>query len=632
MVTITLLDGKKRTYQKPITGLELAKELRLEKKALAMKINGELKDLAASIDQDAKIHLLTFDDAEGKAVFWHTTAHVLAYAIKELYPDALNTIGPSIEDGFYYDFDNLKLTAQDLEKIQMKMREIAERKLVCERKEITLDDVKKLFPKNPYKLELAKEFAGEGKTLTAYTMGPNFIDLCKGPHTPDTGYIKALKLTNITSAFWRGDPKNKQLTRIYGTAFPGEELLKKHLDYLKEIEQRDHRKIGRELELFFFHDYSPGSPFLLPKGTIIYNELVKFLREEYLKRGYQEVITPQLFNKALWEQSGHWEHFRENMFVLEVDHEEFLLKPMNCPSHNLIYQLKTRSYRDLPLRIADFCFLHRNEVRGTLGGMTRVRKMSQDDSHIYCTPEQIEAEIKDLLGLVKYVYHDVFKFDYEANLSTRPERAMGDAKLWAQAEESLQKVLNDAKIKFTLKPGEGAFYGPKIDFDVKDALGRKWQCATIQLDFQQPIRFDLKYMAADNTLQRPVMIHRAILGSLERFIGVMTEHFAGKFPLWLSPVQVRIIPVADTFTDYARSIWATYFKAGIRVELDESVETLNKKVRNAELDRINYILVVGGKEQENKSVNIRTRDNKVEGEKKVDEFLSRLQKEIMEKR
>jgi threonyl-tRNA synthetase len=632
MVVITLLDGKKRTYDKPITGAELAKELRLEKKALAMKVGGVLKDLSAAIDKDASVQLLTFEDAEGKAVFWHTTAHIFAHAIKDLYPDALNTIGPSIEDGFYYDFDNLKITAADLEKIEQKMREIAAKKLVCERKEITLEDVKKIFPKNPYKTELANEFKGEGKTLTAYTMGPNFIDLCKGPHTPDTGYVKAMKLTNITSAFWRGDPKNKQLTRVYGTAFPSEEALKKHLQFLKEVEQRDHRKLGRELELFTFHEWSPGSPILLPKGAIIFNELQKFIRDEYRKRGYQEVITPQLFNKALWETSGHWQHFKEDMFVMNVDNDEFSLKPMNCPSHCLIYQLKTRSYRDLPFRIADFCFLHRNEVRGALGGMTRVRKFSQDDAHIYCTPDQISAEIKDLIGFVKFVYKDIFRMDYVANLSTRPEKAMGDTALWDKAEASLAKALEDAGLQYNTKHGEGAFYGPKIDFQVKDALGRSWQLATIQLDFQMPLRFDLKYMAPDNSLQSPVMIHRAILGSLERFMGVLTEHYAGKFPLWLSPAQCRIVPVSDKFIDYARELGAKYHNAGIRTEVDDSVETLNKKIRKAELDKVNYIIVVGAKEMENRTVNVRTRDNKVEGEKKAEEFLARMLQEIAEKR
>ncbi|MEM4246984.1 MAG: threonine--tRNA ligase [Candidatus Woesearchaeota archaeon] len=627
-----VVNGKKKQYPAAVSGIELAKEMKLEGKALAMKVNGELKDLSSKIEKDAEVKLITFDDAEGKNVFWHTAAHILACAINNMYPDALNTIGPAIEDGFYYDFDNLKITVADFEKIEMKMREIITKKLPCERKEMTLDEINKIFIDNPYKRELAEEFSKDGKKLTVYTLGNEFLDLCEGPHLPDTGYVKAVKLMTIASAFWKGDQKNKQLTRIYGTAFPTQEELRKHLELLKELEQRDHRKLGKDLELFTFHEWSPGSPFLLPKGTIIYNELLKFLREEYRKRGYQEVITPQLFNKALWEKSGHWEHFKENMFVMEIDGEEFSLKPMNCPSHCLIYLLKNHSYRELPLRIADFCFIHRNELRGVLGGMTRVRKMSQDDAHIYCAPEQIQSEIKNLLEFVKYIYHDIFRMEYHAKLSTKPEKAMGSPKQWEQAEEALKKALDDAKIKYVLKPGEGAFYGPKIDFDVKDALGRDWQCATIQLDFQMPQRFDLKYMAPDNTLKTPVMIHRAILGTLERFIGVITEHFAGKFPLWLSPVQARIVPVSDKFLDYARSIYAEFFKAGIRIEIDESVETLNKKIRNAELDKVNYILVVGGKEQENKTINVRTRDNKVEGEKKPEEFIERMKKEIAEKK
>jgi threonyl-tRNA synthetase len=626
------VNGKKKQYAKPVTGLELAKELKLEGKALAMKVSGELQDLATTIDRDADVKLLSFEDAEGKAVFWHTTAHIFAHAIKDLYPDALNTIGPSIEDGFYYDFDNLKITAQDFEKIEAKMREIAGKRLVCERKEISIEDVKKIFPHNPYKTELAQEFKGAGKTLTAYTMGPDFIDLCKGPHTPDSSYVKAIKLLNITAAHWHGDQKNRQLTRIYGTAFPSEEQLKKHLQLLQELEKRDHRKLGKELELFTFHEWSPGSPFLLPRGAIIYNELQEFIRQEYKKRGYKEVITPQLFNKALWEKSGHWSHYKENMFVLGIDNDEFSLKPMNCPSHCLIYQLKTRSYRDLPFRLADFCNLHRNELRGVLGGMTRCRKFSQDDAHIYCTPEQIQKEILDLLGFVKYIYHDIFKMEYKAKLGTKPEGAMGDPDLWQNAEQALQQALEAAGLKYELNQGDGAFYGPKIDIHVKDTLGREWQCATIQLDFQMPIRFDLKYMAPDNTLQKPVMIHRAILGSLERFIAVMTEHYAGKFPLWLSPEQVRIIPISDKFVEYARSLWATYHRAGIRVEVDEAQETLNKRIRNAEIEKVNYIIVVGAKEQENRTINVRTRDNKVEGETKPEEFLSRLKKEIEEKK
>jgi threonyl-tRNA synthetase len=627
-----VVNGKKKQYDKPVTGLELAKDAKREGKALAMKVNGELKDISAVVDKDSEVVLLTFDDKEGKEIFWHTAAHIFACAIKQMYPEALNTIGPAVEDGFYYDFDNLKITAPDFEKIEAKMQEIIGKKLKCERKEMTLPEVKALFAKNPYKVELAEEFAKSGKKLTVYSLGSEFVDLCEGPHVPDTGFVKAMKLMVIASAYWRGDQKNKQLTRVYGTAFPNDDLLNKHLKLLKELEMRDHRKIGKDLELFTFHEWSPGSPFLLPKGTIIYNELQEFIREEYKKRGYQEVITPQMFNKALWEKSGHWDHYKDNMFLMKVDGEEFSLKPMNCPSHCLIYQLKNHSYRELPLRIADFCFLHRNELRGALGGMTRVRKMSQDDAHIYCAPDQIQAEMKDLLEFVDYIYSKIFKMPYKAKLSTKPSDSMGDAKLWEQAEDALKKALDDAKMKYEIKPGEGAFYGPKIDFDVKDALNRDWQCATIQLDFQMPLRFDLKYMAPDNSLKTPVMIHRAIVGTIERFMGVITEHFAGKFPLWLSPVQVRVIPVAEAFIDYARSIGAKYHQEGIRAEVDESQETLNKKIRNAELDKINYVIVVGGKEKENNTINVRTRENKVSGERKIDEFLEQLKKEIAEKK
>ncbi len=627
-----VVNGKKKQYPAPVSGIELAKEMKLEGKALAIKINGELKDLSTTIDKDSEIKLLTFEDKEGKEVFWHTAAHIFAYAIKKMYPTALPTIGPAVEDGFYYDFDNLKIAAADFEKIETKMHEIIEKKLKCEKKEMSLAELNKIFIDNPYKRELAEEFAKGNKKLTVYTLGDEFLDLCEGPHLPDTGYVKAIKLMNITSAYWRGDAKNKALTRVYGIAFPDEKQLRKHLEFLKELELRDHRKLGKDLELFMFHEWSPGSPFMLARGTIIYNELLNFIRQEYRKRGYQEVITPQLFNKQLWEVSGHWQHYKDNMFLMDIDKEQFSLKPMNCPSHCLIYNIKNHSYRELPIRIADFCFLHRNELRGVLGGMTRCRKFSQDDAHIYCTPEQIQAEIKDLLEFVKFIYKDIFKMEYSAKLSTKPEGAMGDAKLWAQAEKDLKTVLDETGMKYEIKPGEGAFYGPKIDFDVKDTLGRDWQCATIQLDFQMPLRFELKYMDANNSLQTPVMIHRAILGSLERFVGVMIEHYAGKFPLWLSPVQAKIVPVSDKFLDYARSVHATFFKAGIRAEIDESMETLGKKIRNAELDKVNYIIVVGGKEVESKTINVRTRDTKTSGERKPEEFLEQMKKEIAEKK
>ncbi len=632
MLKLTLPDGKVLQLPDKSTGMQTAESIgkKLAKDALAIEIDGEVRDLMRPIEKDAKIKILTFSDKGGKDTLRHSTAHVFAHAIKKLYPNAKPTIGPPVEEGFYYDFDDLKITPEDFLKIEQAMQEIVNANHPFERHEWTLGDVKKHEGSNPYKMELAKDFQEKGWKLTAYKDG-DFIDLCEGPHVPSTGYIKAFKLTKIAAAHWRGDQKNKQLTRIYGISFQSTKELHDHEKLLEEIEKRDHRKIGQELELFMTHEWSPGSPFLLPKGTIIYNELQKFIREEYWKRGYQEVITPQMFNKSLWEQSGHWAHYKENMFVMDVDDEEFSLKPMNCPSHVLIFKSKTRSYRDLPLRIADFCFLHRNEVRGTLGGMTRVRKLSQDDAHIFCTPEQIKDEIKGVLSFIRYVYEDVFKFSYHTKLSTKPEKAMGAPDLWEKAEKSLASALNELKIKYEVKQGEGAFYGPKIDIDVKDALGRDWQLATVQLDFQMPLRMGAEYDGEDNTKHNCVMIHRAILGSLERFIAVMTEHYAGKFPLWLSPEQVRILSIADRFNKDAQELVDLLRSQKIRATLDASAETINKKVRNAQLDQVNYILVFGEKEQQG-ALQIRTRDNKVHGPVKTEQFIKDLLKEITEKR
>jgi len=469
----------------------------------------------------------------------HSASHVLASAVKELFPEAKLGIGPAIDDGFYYDFD-LKHTfiPDDLKKLEEKMQEIIEKDLDFKKSKKTRNEAEKILKEEPYKLELLKDLPDDN--ITFYTHG-SFIDLCAGPHVKNTKEIKAFKLLKIAGAYWRGDSKNKQLQRIYGTAFSSKKELDDYLKKLAESEKRDHRKIGQQLGLFFFHEYSPGSPFFEPKGTIIYNELLSFIREEYKKRGYLEVITPQIFNKALWETSGHWKHFKEDMFILNIDNSEAALKPMNCPSHVLIFKNKIRSYRELPLRIADFCVLHRNELRGVLGGLTRVRKFSQDDAHIFVTEEQLEKEILGLMDFVEYVYKKVFNFNYIVNLSTKPEKAMGDPKLWDKAEEALKNALKKKKIKFNIKEGEGAFYGPKIDFDIKDSLDRSWQLATIQLDFQMPLNFKATYEGKDGNKHTPIMIHRAILGSLERFIAILIEHFAGKFPLWLSPIQVKVL-------------------------------------------------------------------------------------------
>lgn len=629
-ITVTFPDGSKRLYDAGSTPLDIARSIgsRLAQASLAAKLDDQLVDVYVSITKNCRLQLLTFDMPEGKEVFRHSAAHIFAYAVSELYPNAKNTIGPPVGDGFYYDFDDLEITPNDFLKIEAKMKEIITKDLSCKRVELSLVEAKKIFKKNKYKIEMASDFSIQGDKLSAYKIGDGFIDLCRGPHVPSTGAVKAIKLTTIAGAYWRGDQKNKQLTRVYGLSFPSQKLLDEYLTLQQEIERRDHRKIGQELDLFMFHEWSPGCVFFLPKGAIMYNALIDFLRHEYRKRGYQEVVTPQLFNKALWEKSGHWEHYKENMFVLKVDDQDFSLKPMNCPSHLLMYTSKAHSYRELPIRIADFCGLHRNELRGVLGGATRVRRMQQDDAHIFLAPEMIEKELKDLMDFVKFVYHDTFKMEFSLELSTKPPNALGDAKIWEQSEASLAKVLDSLNVPYKVNAGDGAFYGPKIDIHVKDALGRSWQCATIQLDFNMPSRFNATYEGSDNKKHNVVMIHRAILGSMERFIAVLTEHFAGKFPLWISPEQVRVIALSEKFNSYARKVHGILFDAGIRASLDLENLTVNKKIRTAQLSQINYILVVGQREEDQGTVNVRTRDGVVHGEKKVQQFLSEVQEEI----
>ncbi len=629
---ITFPDGSVKEFPKGTTGLEIAKSIgeRLAMAALAVEVNGKLQDLTRKIDSDAKIRIITFKDKEGVEVFRHSTAHLLANAIIELFPEAKVTIGPVVEEGFYYDIDHPPFTPSDLEKIEKRMGEIVAKKVPIERLELKKEEALKIFKNNPYKTEIVKQIDAKD-TISAYKQG-NFVDLCRGPHVPNTLYLKAFKLTKISSAYWKGDAKNKQLQRIYGISFPEKKQLDEYLKNVEEASKRDHRKLGKELELFMFDDLSPGSPFFLPKGTTLYNELLKFMREEYMKRGYKEVITPQIFNKKLWETSGHWEHFRENMFILNVDGEESALKPMNCPSHLVLFKNSTKSYRDLPLRIADFCMLHRNELKGVLGGLTRVRKFSQDDAHIFCTEDQIEEEVFMMLEFIKYVWERVFNFKLKYYLSTKPDKALGTEAMWKKAEKQLAGALEKAKIQYDLKPGDGAFYGPKIDIDIQDAFGRKWQCPTCQLDFNMPSRFNATYEAKDGTKKNPVMIHRAVYGSMERFIALLIEHYAGKFPLWLSPVQIKILPIADRHNEYANKIASMMKNKGIRVEVDTRTESTPKKVRDAQLEQVNYILVIGDKEQQNGTVNVRTRDNVVHGERKVDILVKELLDEIATKK
>lgn len=632
-IKITLPDGSAKEYKGGVTAGEIAFDIgrRLGEDALIAKVNGELKDLFAPINEDASLRIVTFKDKEGLEVFRHSTAHLLAHAVVELFPEAKPTIGPVVEEGFYYDFDiGHHFTPEDLSKIEQRMHEIVKKDFKVERIELSESEARQIFKNNPYKKELIEDFHKEKQPISAYKQG-DFIDLCRGPHIPNTGKIRAFKLTKISAAYWRGDTKNKQLQRIYGISFPEKSQLEQYSKLIEEAEKRDHRKIGKELEWFNFLEESPGAPFFYPKGTVIYNQLVNFIKQEYKKRGYQEVITPLLYDKSLWLTSGHWEHFRENMFVLESEGREFALKPMNCPSHVLIYKSKSRSYKELPLRIADFAPLHRNELSGVLAGLTRVRKMSQDDAHIFAAPEQIESEIFNLLDFIHYIYNEIFDFEYKVELSTKPDKFMGDKETWDKAEEFIKKSLEKKGIKYDIKAGEGAFYGPKIDFHIKDALGRNWQLATIQLDFQLPERFDATYVGADNTKHRVVMIHRALLGSIERFIGILVEHYAGKLPLWLAPVQVKILTVSDKYAAYAKKIKEEFDKNSIRAELDDRTESVGYKVREAQFQKIPLILTVGEKEEKNDAVAVRTLDNKVYFDVKASDLLEKVLENIERK-
>jgi threonyl-tRNA synthetase len=631
-ILITFPDSSTRKYEAGVTAAEIAREISegLARQCVAAQVNETLVDLDKPIHENSSLKLLTPKEQAGLDVVRHSAAHVLAQAVKRLYPEAQQTIGPVIENGFMFDFDNLDIGDEDLQKIEEEMRKIIKERLPTHRKDYqSKHDAIADYKDNPYKLELIEEHAEKG--LSSYAQG-EYHDLCRGPHCPHTGFIEAFKLTKTAKAYWRGKSENKQLTRIYGLCFAKKSELDEHLKFLEEAEKRDHRKLGRELDLLMFHEYSPGAPFFLPKGAIIYAQLLDLVRQEYRKRGYVEVITPLLYDKELWVTSGHWEHYRENMFLTEIEGRQFGLKAMNCPSHVLIFKNSTKSYRDLPLRIADFAPLHRNEMSGTLSGLTRVRKFSQDDAHIFCTSEQLEDELRNVMEFVNFIYQDIFKMEYRVELSTRPEQYMGELALWNKAEATLGAVLESLEIPYKINPGDGAFYGPKIDIHVKDALGRSFQCATVQVDFQMPLRFDATYEGADNTKHHPVMIHRAVLGSLERFFGVMVEHYAGKFPLWLSPEQVRVLPIADRHNAFSAGVVKKMNEVGLRATLDDRPLTTNKKVREAELAKVNYILIIGDREVEAQTVNVRTRDNQILGEKEADAFTSELLAEAKDRR
>jgi len=630
-IEIEFPDKSKKSYKKGITPIEIIKKdigTGLAHAALAIKLDDEFLDLTRPLERGGKFRVLTFNDDEGKEIFRHSSSHILASAVLSLFPDALPTIGPAVEDGFYYDFDVKKsFSPKDLVKIEQKMHDIIKKNERFKRIELSKEKALNMFKKNPYKIELIKEFRDE--KITAYKLG-SFMDLCRGPHVPSTGKIKAFKLTKVAGAYWRGRAEEKQLQRIYGISFPEKRELKKHMDLLKEAEKRDHRKLSKELDLFSLHDEGPGFPFYHPKGMIIINLLKDFWRQEHNKAGYKEIQTPILLNKRLWEQSGHWDHYKENMYFTKIDDQDYAIKPMNCPGGILIYKERVHSYRELPLRVGEMGLVHRHELSGVLAGLFRLRCFTQDDAHIFMRPDQIKDEIIGVINLVDKFYK-IFGFEYHVELSTRPEDAMGSLEQWNIAEKGLENALKAKKMKYKLNVGEGAFYGPKIDFHIKDCLGRTWQCATIQLDFAMPDKFDLFYIGEDGQKHKPVMIHRVIYGSLERFFGILIEHYAGKFPLWLSPVQVRILTVADRFNEYAEKV-KNKFEEHLRVELDSRSESVSYKVREAQLAKINYILVVGEKEQKGNTVNVRTRDNKVLGPIKVGDFLKKALKEIEEKK
>jgi len=554
----------------------------------------------------------------------HSASHILAQAVLELFPDVKLGIGPAIENGFYYDFDKKGgFSPEDLEKIEKRMKDIVKRDLKIERLEKSKAEAKKILKDQPYKLELLKELK---VNPTFYKQG-DFIDLCAGPHVESTGKVKYFKLLKTAGAYWKGDSKNKMLQRIYGTAFYDKKELKQYLFMLEEAKKRDHKKIGEQLDLFSFHEEGTGFPFFHPKGMIIYNELINFWKEIHTKQGYKEVKTPILLNKDLWVQSGHWDNYKEHMYITKIDGKEHAIKPMNCPGGMLIYKSKIRSYKELPLKLGELGLVHRHELSGTLNGLFRVRAFTQDDAHIYCTKDQLEEEIIKLIDLIDEVYK-TFNLTYELELSTRPEKSIGTDEMWENAESALESALKKKKLKYKLNPGDGAFYGPEIDFHIKDSLGRTWQCGTIQLDFSLPEKFELEYDGPDGQKHRPVMLHRVALGSIERFIGILIEHYAGKFPLWLSPVQVKIITVNDEVLDFAREVVEKLEQNNIRVELDSRQESISKKVRDAQTQKINYIVTIGKKEVENKTLAIRTRSGEVSFGIKLEDFIKELKEEI----
>lgn len=611
------------------TGLALAEKLnqRGPHEALAMNINGTLVDLSTPLQEGNQVTLLNFDDNQGREIFWHTSAHVLAQAILRLWPEAKPTIGPPIESGFYYDFANLTVSEQDLEKIEQEIEKILHENFRSQRTVFkNKEEALVRFKDNPYKRELIESFEGE---ISGYQQG-EFFDLCRGPHLPNLGKIKAFKVLKTSGAYWKGDPKREMLTRVYGISFPDRKALKEYLTILEEAKKRDHKVIGPKLGLFQIMEESPGMAFILPKGMIIWERLLDFWRKLHQNAGYAEIKTPQLMSQQLWERSGHWEFYRENMYAFEIEERHFAIKPMNCPGCMLYFRSQKHSYRELPLRIAEIGHVHRHEPSGALNGLFRVRSFHQDDAHLFMRPQDIKQEILGIIDLVEKIY-GTFGLPYRLELSTRPAKSIGTDEEWELATKGLKEALDEWGQPYRINEGDGAFYGPKIDIHIRDALNRSWQCGTIQLDMALPEKFELEYMDSDGQHKRPVMLHRALFGSIERFLGILIEHFVGKFPLWISPLPVRVITVADRHREYAHEVAAQIRKAGFLCDVDDSNESVNKKIRNAQLMQINYMLTIGDKEIENRTASLRTRNNVVHGEIPIDSFLRSLEKEQAER-
>ncbi len=628
---VTLKDGSVKEYAQAMSVIDIAKDLSegLARAACAGEVDGEVVDLRTVVDHDAAVNILTAKDEKGLAALRHTTSHVMAQAVKRLYPNTKLAIGPSIADGFYYDMEfETPLTSDDFEKIEAEMKKIVKEDLKIERftlpREKAIEFMKE--KEEPYKVELIEDLP-EGEEISFYQQG-EFVDLCAGPHLMSTKEVgKAFKIMSLAGAYWRGDEHNQMLTRLYATAFAKKDELEAYITMMEEAKKRDHRKLGKELGLFMMHEAGPGFPFFLPKGMVLKNTLLDYWREIHRKAGYVEISTPVILNRSLWETSGHWDHYKNNMYTTVIDDQDYAIKPMNCPGGVLVYASEPRSYRDLPLRMGELGLVHRHEKSGQLHGLMRVRCFTQDDAHIFMTPEQIKDEIKGVAGLINEVY-SLFGFQYHVELSTRPEDSMGSDEDWEMATDALRSALDELQLPYVVNEGDGAFYGPKIDFHLVDCIGRTWQCGTIQLDFQLPQRFELEYVGADGEKHRPIMIHRVVFGSIERFIGILIEHFAGAFPTWLAPVQVKVLPISDKYMDYAQNVLNKLTEAGIRAEVDTRAEKIGYKIREAQTAKIPYMLVVGQKEEEENTVSVRSRAAGDEGARSLDTFIADILKEI----